>query len=190
MWRNRNAIRRFLEFCESSDASYSGSVLPLELEFLHELVLLANSFPGEIIEVGTLFGFTTQQLAIWKRSEKPLTTIDNFSWNPIGMPDSAHRAFTTRNLCYLTEKLKVKLFSGTSADYYNRFVGAKPAMIFIDDGHAYEEVMVDVRWAVQMKIPIICGHDYSADHTGVTRAVDEVFGGNKKVVGSLWAHVL
>src|SRR5271168_4124469 len=100
MWRNRNAIRRFLEYCALTDVSFSGSVLPGELEFLKELVIRSNSLSGEIIEVGTLFGFTTQHLAIWKKSDKTLTTIDNFSWNPIGIPDHAHRALTTRSLHY------------------------------------------------------------------------------------------
>jgi hypothetical protein len=86
--------------------------------------------------------------------------------------------------------LNVKLFAGTSADYYRQFSGERPAMIFIDDGHAYEEVMQDIRWSVKMKIPIICGHDYSDSHIGVTRAVDEVFGADKRLVGSLWAHFL
>jgi predicted O-methyltransferase YrrM len=180
----------FLQFYESSEASFSGSVQPAELGFLEELVTHSNSFSGEIIEVGTLFGFTTQHIAKWKRSDKTLTTIDNFSWNPIGMPDSAHRGFTTRSLSYLTEKANVKIFAGTSMNYYSRFVGERPAMIFIDAGHTYEEVMVDIRWSVKMKIPIISGHDYSDSHPGVKQAVDEVFGVDKKVVGSIWAHMV
>jgi hypothetical protein len=190
IWRYRDDVRRFLKFYESSEASLSGSVQPAELSFLEELVAHSNSISGQIIEVGTLFGFTTQLIAKWKRSDKTLTTIDNFSWNPIGMPDSAHRGFTTRNLHYLTEKANVEIFDGASTDYYSGFIGERPAMIFIDAGHTYQEVMVDIRWSVKMKIPIISGHDYSDSHPGVKQAVDEVFGVDKRVVGTLWAHTV
>ena len=76
--RYRRAVRRFLEFYESSEAAFVGSVQPNELGFLEELVTRSNSLPGEIIEVGTLFGFTTQHIAKWKRADKALTTIDDF----------------------------------------------------------------------------------------------------------------
>ena len=59
-------------------------------------------------------------------------------------------------------------------------------MIFIDAGHSYEEVMVDIRWSNKMKVPIICGHDYSDAYPGVRQAVDEVYGVNKRVVGTVW----
>ena len=60
--------------------------------------------------------------------------------------------------------------------------------MFIDAGHKYEDVMVDIEWAKNMGIPIISGHDYSDSLPGVVQAVDEVFGSDIEVVGSVWAH--
>ncbi len=47
--RYRRAIRRFLEFYESSETAFFGSVKPDELVFLEELVTRSNSISGQII---------------------------------------------------------------------------------------------------------------------------------------------
>jgi hypothetical protein len=165
-------------------------VQPGELAYLKELVNLANSIPGPIVEVGTLFGFTTQQIAACKRDNKELITIDDFSWNPVGMSQSVHREFCKRSLFYLVKMCRTRIFDGTNSDFYDSYNGQRPSMIFIDAGHTYEEVIVDIKWAINSSIPIISGHDYSDSFPGVRKAVDECFGQEKKVVESLWVHVI
>lgn len=187
---HRDKVGPFLLFCEDSNHSFLASVQPGELAFLQELVALSNSIAGPIVEVGTLFGFTTQHIAAFKRHDKELITIDNFSWNPVGMSQSAHRDFCRRSLYYLVEKCHARIFEGTNNDFRDSYTGPRPSMIFIDALHTYEEVAVDIRWAISNDIPIISGHDYSDSWPGVKKAVDEFFGNDKKVVGSLWAHAV
>jgi hypothetical protein len=62
-------------------------------------------------------------------------------------------------------------------------------MIFIDAGHTYDAVVVDIKWALEIGIPIISGHDYGDAWPGVKRAVDEFFGQDKRLLGTLWAHI-
>ena len=80
------------------------------------------------------------------------------------------------------------MVDGGNADFYRSYSGERPSMIFIDAGHTYDEVMVDMKWAMDRGVPIISGHDYSDSWPGVKRAVDECFGQEKQVVGCLWAH--
>lgn len=185
----RRDVYQFLNFRANDKLAFDGSVQPDELEFLHQLVTQANELEGDIIEVGTLYGFTTQYLAEWKRDDKPLVTIDNFRWNPVGMSAEAHESFTKRNLHYLCENTNTQIFSGANTEYYRAHKGKPaPALVFIDAGHSYEDVMVDIKGAQDMGVQIITGHDYSDGCPGVIKAVDECFGSDKIVVGSLWAH--
>ena len=187
--KHRAAVRTFLRICESPDQAYLGSIRSQELGFLQELVQKANSIPGPIIEVGTLFGFTTQRIADWKQTEKELISIDDFSWNPIGLNPKAHREFTSRILYYVVENCSTRLFDGTIKAFYCSYSGPRPSLVLIDAGHTYREVIVDIQWAKQVRCPVIAGHDYSDAWPGVKRAVDECFGEAKEIVGSLWAHV-
>ena len=184
-----NSLKTFLTFCERRQHAFTGSVQPYELDFLKELTVLANSMEGPIVEVGTLFGFTTQFIARWKDDTKSLITIDDYSWNPVGMIPSAHRAFTQRNLFYLIEKCHTELFEGLSGAFYAGYQGPPPAMVFIDASHEYEHVLADIRWAQSQGVQIISGHDYDTNWPSVCRAVDECFGGDFRVEGSLWAWI-
>jgi predicted O-methyltransferase YrrM len=182
------SLNTFLSYCERSEPGFEGSVQPVELEFLKELVIQAQCISGPIIEVGTLFGFTTQAIASWKDPSKALITIDNYSWNPVGLVPQAHRDFTRRTLYYLSNKCETTLFEGLSTDFYAAYDGVTPSMIFIDASHEYEHVLSDINWAKSNGVPIIAGHDYSRFWPGVQRAVEESFGTEFKVKGTLWAH--
>lgn len=185
----RHQVVEFLRFCDDPNSSFCGCVQPEELPYLRELVQNANAIPGPIIEVGTLYGFTTQHMAAAKDPEKRLITIDNFSWNAVGMDQEAHRQFCRRSLFYLTQRCQTEIFDGTSASFYESYDGSTPSMVFIDAFHSYEEVIKDIRWAVSKNVPIVSGHDYGMSWPGVKKAVDECFGSQVRVVGSLWAHV-
>lgn len=178
----------FLRFCHRTQPGFEGSVQPDELIFLQELVSRSNLFEGPVVEVGTLFGFTTQSIALWKKPEKEIITIDDYSWNPLGMVPLAHRDFTRRSLAYLCSQCHTSLFEGTSADFHASYKGPPPAMIFIDASHEYEHVLGEITWARQAGVPIIAGHDYSKFWPGVRQAVEESFGTDFKVSGTLWAH--
>jgi len=137
---------------------------------------------GTVVEVGTLFGLTA--LAI-KRAHPDLRVIavDNFSWNPFGLPSVIHERFTRQILA----GSGVELVRCSSNEWRQK--GEKIDAIFFDASHAYEDVKEECAWAKAQGVALITGHDYNNGnpHFGVTRAVDEVFGKeNVETVGMCW----
>ena len=136
-----------------------------------------------VVEVGTLFGLTAREIA-GRIANGRVIAVDNFSWNPFGLPPKIHEAFTRRIL----RGSKVELINCSSEDWRKQVTG-KTDMIFFDADHRYEAVKAELEWAKAAGIRIISGHDYGNPNTrfGVTRAVDEVFGkDNVEVVGMCW----
>ncbi len=136
-----------------------------------------------VVEVGTLFGLTARELARQVVGGKVIA-VDNFSWNPFGLPPKIHEAFTRRIL----RGTNVELVNCSSEDWRKQVTG-KIDMVFFDASHRYEDVKSECQWAKQAGVRCICGHDYNNPNPrfGVTRAVDEVFGKeNVEVVGMCW----
>jgi hypothetical protein len=189
IFKHRAQVFRYFRTLAKQSKLMGGSVSEKEIPLLAELVQLAETIPGPIVEIGTLFGFSTQAIAIAKSPEKPLITVDNYGWNPIGLSYAHHRELTNGNLRYLIKRCNTSLFEGTSTAFYGSYSMERPAMVFIDADHEYEGVRVDLQWARDMKIPIVSGHDYSDSWPGVKRAVDEVFGAPTRQLGTLWAWI-
>ena len=136
-----------------------------------------------VVEVGTLFGLTARELSFWIAGGRVIA-VDNFSWNPFGLPSKIHEAFTRRILC----GSNVELVNCSSEDWRKQVTG-KIDMVFFDASHRYEDVKAECEWAKSAGIKIVSGHDYGNPNPrfGVTRAVDEVFGKeNVEVVGMCW----
>jgi len=136
-----------------------------------------------IVEVGTLFGLTARELARHVVGGRVIT-VDNFSWNPFGLPPTIHEAFTRRIL----RGSSAELINCSSTDWRKQVTG-RIDMVFFDASHGYKDVKAECLWAKEHGIPNICGHDYGNPNPrfGVTRAVDEVFGKeNVQVVGMCW----
>jgi hypothetical protein len=184
----RPVIKNHLFFLENRGQSVWGSVSEEDEKAIIELTTKACSLPGPILEIGALFGFTTQLIATYKPTEKELIAIENYSWNPFGIPPSDHRLITQRVLRYVISHCNTSIFDGSSQDFHVAYKGEKPSMVFIDAEHKYDSVKMDIDWALKLGIPIIAGHDYCDKHPGVVRAVDEYFQNNKKVAGSVWWH--
>jgi predicted O-methyltransferase YrrM len=165
-----------------------GSISEEEEQALIELTRKASALPGPIIEIGALFGFTTQLLATYKPVEKKLIAVECFAWNPFGIPPRDHRTITRRVLRYNMVHCNTTLFDGFNRDFYKTYQGDRPAMVFIDADHTYEGVQEDITWAIRTGIPIIAGHDYCEFWPGIQQAVDEAFSGEITVKGSLWWH--
>ena len=192
IYRNRNLVLQTLDdhtfFGRHPEESLWGSVTDREEDRLRALITQAERHPGPILEIGTLFGLTTQLLAACKSVDRQLITIDNYSWNPFSIPPEQHRTFTRRALRYCRLYSNVEIYEGSNTSFYREYQGERPAMVFIDALHTYEGVRMDIAWAVHNEIPIIAGHDYSPRWPGVQQAVDEFFGSDKQVFGSLWSH--
>jgi predicted O-methyltransferase YrrM len=153
--------------------------------FLRELVEEANAYPGPIIEIGTLFGRTTSKIALWKQSQKKIVTVDNYCWNPLRLSPEMHFHVTSLVLQYLKDAGHVVQVRGDKDEWFSRYDGEAPAMVFCDADHSYEATARDIEFALKVAARIVCGHDYSAQHPGTMRAVDE-HGGPRSLRGTVW----
>lgn len=191
-WRNRTEVRRMLHnyrfFAQGADLSLWGSVSDRNARELGRLLGLAGD-SGPIIEIGTLFGFTTQLIASQKQQNQVVITVDNYSWNPFGLSPDDHRAFTQRALQYCLSKSLVETVDDTSESFFASYDRETPALVFLDGSHDYEHVRNEIRHAKRLGARVICGDDYHEMHAGVVRAVKEEFGKDFSVEHTLWSHV-
>jgi predicted O-methyltransferase YrrM len=165
---------------------YAGTVDEVEYEALVGLAQKATELcpDGVIVEVGALFGLSTQ--AILEGSEcNKVIAIDNFAWNPIGLTPNRHESMLKSNLKYFSRNGRLEIFKGSSSDYLKDiYSGDKVSMVFIDADHSYEGVLNDINFAEAINALIICGDDYS--FPGVRRAVDERFRDSVHRIGDMW----
>lgn len=92
---------------------------------------------------------------------------------------------------------KVTLVAANSQDGANRLNGqlhGKVDMVFIDDGHRYEDVIRDISsWVPLMRSGgLICGHDYRVENgklNEVARAVKDLLPQATVHMESIWATV-
>lgn len=150
---------------------------------------------GTFVEFGTLFGLTAKAVAAAKPNLK-IVAVDNFSWNPFGLPPAVHEAFTRRILANEIVSGQVQILK-TDSKAFREQVGSARSLgaidaIFLDALHQYEPVKEEIAWAKKIGVKIIAGHDYNNPSPvfGVTRAVDEAFGRERiEVVGMCWRAV-
>jgi hypothetical protein len=183
----RSALEPFLygRHCLQKMNVDEGSLyLEDERELVREAVLQANSLPGPIIEVGTLFGYTTSWMAQWKRVDKKIISVDNYCWNPWNVSPDSHRMFTRRVLGYLIHRGEVELIDMDKNAFFESYRGPSPSLVFLDANHSYEETAKDIAWAKRIGAKIIAGHDYVSVF-GVVRAVEEA-GGRRAGASSVW----
>jgi hypothetical protein len=156
-----------------------------EARFLGELVRTVSG-SGPIIEIGTLFGWSTRILALFKPDARPIIAVDNFCWNPLGISPEEHLQATQAALADAVARHNVHLVNMGKDEFYASYRGSAPALVFLDAGHSYEDTKHDIEWAKRVGAQIICGHDYDRnDWPGVVRAVEE-YGGAQRLVGTLW----
>lgn len=167
------------------DSTRDGSLAPEEYALLEQLVGESNTRPGPLIEIGTLFGRTTSKMALWKAPGKKIFTLDNYAWNPWKLTPQMHFQLTSLVLQYLTDAGHVVQVRADKDEWMSQYHEQPPALVFCDADHSYEATARDIRLARQAGAQIVCGHDYSAEHPGVVRAVDES-GGCAQLAGTLW----
>jgi hypothetical protein len=156
-----------------------------ECHFLGDLI--RSSDPTKpIIEIGSLYGWSTLVITLFKAQSQPLITVDNYSWNSLGMTPEAHFTATRMRLAEATRDYNVRQIRMDKDEFYRTYDGAQPALFFCDADHGYEATKADLVWARSVNAKIICGDDYSqAKFPGVVRAVEEM-GGAKKVDDELF----
>lgn len=157
-----------------------------ELELLKELVERSNALPGPIIEIGTLFGYTTSRIATWRSPQKKIITVDNYCWNPWQLTPDMHHALTLRFLHYLEATGQVEVKRMDKNEFFKSYRGETPSLVLLDADHTYEATKADIAWAKDVGAKIICGHDYFSHCPGVGQAVEEA-GGAVRHAGGVWA---
>ncbi len=189
-WRRqiRAAVSTHLALLEDPGIFALGGLTAEEDLRIAELVHAAAGWPGPIVEFGTLFGLTTRLIAAEKRAGQPVITVDNFCWNPFGLPPALHEEFTRRILRGELCTGQVALHVGDSATFRAQYKGDVPAMVFLDADHSYEAVRDEIAWAQGLGVPLICGHDYGNPRFGVTRAVEQAFPAGVQVRGMVWSN--
>lgn len=191
LWKHRRLLTEMVErhafFLEHRGITVWGGISEQDELGLREAVARAAAAPGPIVEIGTLFGWTTQLLASLKSPEKELIAVENFSWNPFCIPPDDHRVVTRRTLHYCIQHCRTRIFDGSARDFYETYRGPTPSMVFIDGDHSYEGVQADIAWALQRGVPVIAGHDYQhALHQPIVRAVNERFADGFDLFGTVW----
>lgn len=162
-----------------------GQLSLIESRLLGEII--ANSDKTRpIIEIGTLFGFSTTVMTLSKAVEQRLITVDNYSWNPLGISPEAHYQSTRNRLSEAIEKFGVEQIRMDKDEFYRTYDGPPPAVFFCDADHSYEATKADLLWARKVGATIICGDDYDHPYQrGTAQAVDEL-GGPKQLAGGLF----
>ena len=155
-----------------------------EARFLGEITRKLNT-NRPIIEIGTLFGYSTRVIAENMRENQELLTVDMFCWNPCGLTNEEHKHVTKTSLADTIDKFNVKIIIADKRKFYEEYSGPSPGMIFLDADHSYEATKADTDWALSVGADVICGHDYSENMPGVVKAVDES-GGVEKLVDTFW----
>ena len=149
--------------------------------------LVRSSDPSRpIVEIGTLFGFSTLVMTMFKAPTQRLITVDNYSWNPLGLRPEVHYQLTHNRLQEAIAQHGVEQLRMGKDEFYKTYSGPPPALFFCDADHSYEATRDDIEWAKSVGATIICGDDY--DHPiqrGTAQAVDQL-GGPKQLHGGLF----
>ncbi len=161
------------------------TVEPAGIPLIQKLVRESQKYPGPIIEVGTLLGITTTNMALAKASHQKIITVDVYCWNPWGLSPDVHAALTSQVLYYLSQTGHVEVVRMDKNEFFGQYKGPAPAMVFLDAWHDYEETKKDIQWAQRAGAKIIAGHDYCDAFPGVKQIVDEC-GGPRELGGSVW----
>ena len=187
LWKYRNEVRMALSsqlhlLEKDANADVIGGLSDDEMRGL--ISWLPDE--GTFVEFGTLFGLTAKAVALAKPGLR-VVAVDNFSWNPFGLPPELHEAFTRRILAREISEGRVEVIRSTSEEYRVR-CSVPPSAVFFDALHQYEPVKDEIEWAKRVGVQCICGHDYRNPSSvfGVTRAVDESFPLGVDVCGMCW----
>ncbi len=173
--RHRPVLSELMELRQDPLIPWRGSLSEAEHELLKRAVEKSDWVEGPIVEVGTLFGFTTAMIASWMNSKNQLITVDNYCWNPWGLLPAVHRALTRRVVAPFLSSQRVKIADMTSEEFFSTYAGPSPSLVFLDGDHSYQAVYNEIAWAKKSGASLIAGHDYDAVAPGVIQAVDEHF---------------
>lgn len=138
----------------------------------------------DVAEIGTLFGMTARELAAALPEGRKVTAVDNFSWNPFGLPPRAHEEFARRILKREIASGRVELRKASALKFLE---SAGPGVfVFLDGDHRREAVRAEIEAARASGTKFIAGHDWGNPLFGVTEAVRETLGEPDETAGMCW----
>lgn len=150
-----------------------------------ELQRLAND--GDVLEIGSAYGYSTVALALVARS---VVAVD---------PHTGHGSYyeLQANLNAYGVADKVRIVQMRSQDILPRMAGdvekysktcKRYDLVWIDGDHTAEVVEHDVNWALKLLKPggVLACHDYDeVTCPGVRQALDKLFGGPGELTDTL-----
>ena len=175
---DKEAMNRLKEFVSYSRAGQTGNgqVSDQEREELIRWVVKYADVPGPIVEIGTLLGYSTEALCegvLKSGVKKTIITVDNYGWNPMGVPSYRHKMLTRLNLTFASRLTDLVIVDAVAEEFYRSF-DQVPSFVFIDADHTYASVKKDLQYFKDIGAKVITGHDYN--FPDVCRAVKEVLG--------------
>ena len=135
-----------------------------------------------VVEIGTLFGFTAKRIVA--ETQAKVIAVDNFIWNPFGMPANLHETFTREILATELKSGRVELVRTDAQEFLKTLRDVD--FVFLDGDHRYEAVKAEIELVKSAGVKVIAGHDYGNALFGVTRAVEETLGKPDEVAGMCW----
>lgn len=140
-----------------------------------------------IFEIGTYQGKSCCAMAENSPEDTKIYAID--PWNYYIAPDIKSDIITMgKFFTFLHDYIKSGKVIPIKKTWEMFIPEQKADFIFIDGDHLYDSVRFDIKKALKWINPggIIAGHDYGAEFTGVTKAVDEIFGNKFQVRELIW----
>ena len=161
-----------------------GGLTDEELDAVVEAV--KESGVRKVVEIGTLFGFTAREIAR-RCPEVKVIAVDNFSWNPFGLPASAHERFTRGVLAEYLANGRIELVNRDAEEFLASLANAAETFVFLDGDHRREAVARELELCLAVGVGHLAGHDFGNELFGVTAAVREKIGEPQIVKGMVWA---
>ena len=154
-----------------------------DLDWLYSMAKEMNS----IVEIGSWKGRSTH--ALCSGCKGFVYAIDHFQGSKGAQgtrehyekPGEVYDAFL-KNVGHF-KNLKILKMSNLEA--VKQFEDKSVDMVFIDGGHSYEEVKIDIEAWLPKTRKLLSGHDYSVQWPSVKKAVNEKFK-NINVVDAIW----
>lgn len=158
----------------------STSITAGETAALRQLARDATLRVGEVLEVGSAYGYSAVTMASVRAM---VTAVDPHSWlNSLAVMRGNLAAYGVADRVAIDQRLsQIALPEYVAA-------GRTFGLVFVDGDHAEPAVEHDVTWAVRLLAPggVLACHDYDEDTCpGVRPALDRVLGTPHELVDTL-----